>query len=130
MNVTPIKVTQGNEILRLKAVQHYPVPCNEWNYLQQQIESLTTEPWFFQNAGFLLLGAAVPTVISIWTGAVLPSAAIPNAIVIAWAVAAVCSLTGAAAIYFAHKERSVHRAKASMLLEQMKIIEQRVERGA
>jgi hypothetical protein len=129
MTGTPIKVSQGIEVLRPKSDQAYPVPCNEWDVLRQQIEQLTTDPWLFQNAGSLLLGAAVATVISIWTGAVVPSEVTPNATVIAWAVAAVCGLTGAAAIYFAHKERGVHRSKASMVVTQMKLIEQRFERG-
>ncbi len=130
MNGTPIKVSQGLEVLRPKSDQAYPVPCNEWDVLRQQIEQLTTDPWLFQNAGSLLLGAAVATVISIWTGAVVPSPAAPNATVIAWAVFAVCILTGAAAIYFAHKERGVHRSKAAMVVTQMKLIEHRFERGA
>jgi tellurite resistance protein len=128
MTVTPIKLSQGLEVLRPKSDQAYPVPCNEWDVLRQQIEQLTTDPWFFQNAGFLLLGAAVATLISIWTGAVVPSESKPDATVIAWALAAVCGFTGAAAIYFAHKERKVHRSKASMVVTQMKLIEQRFER--
>jgi hypothetical protein len=130
MSGTPIKVSQGIEVLRPKTDQAYPVPCNEWDVLRTQIEELTTDPWLFQNAGALLLGAAVATIISIWTGAVTPSAATPNAVVIAWAVSAVCGLTGGASVYFAHKERSVHRSKASMVVTQMKLIEQRFERGA
>jgi len=130
MSGTPIKVSQGIEILRPKSDQAYPVPCNEWDVLRNQIEELTTDPWLFQNSGALLLGAAVATVISIWTGAVAPSLATPNAVVIAWAVSAVCCLTGSACIYFAYKERSVHRSKASMVVTQMKLIERRFERGA
>ena len=130
MSGTPIKVSQGLEVLRPRSDQAYPVPCNEWDVLRQQIEQLTTDPWVFQNAGALLLGAAAATLISIWTGAVTPSPAAPDAIVIAWAVTAVCGITGTCAVYFAHKERSVHRAKASMVVTQMKLIEQRFERGA
>lgn len=130
MSGTPIKVSQGYEVLRPKADQAYPVPCNEWDVLRQQIEVLTTDPWFFQNIGSLLVGAAVATVISIWTGAVVSSPTTPNAIIVAWAVAAVCGITGAATLFFAHKERGVHRSKASMVVVQMKLIEARFERGA
>lgn len=130
MSGTPIKVSQGYEVLRPKADQAYPVPCNEWDVLRQQIEVLTTDPWFFQNIGSLLVGAAVATVISIWTGAVVSSPTTPNAIVVAWAVAAVCGITGAATLFFAYKERGVHRSKASMVVVQMKLIEARFERGA
>jgi hypothetical protein len=130
MSGTPIKVSQGYEVLRPKADQAYPVPCNEWDVLRQQIEQLTTDPWLFQNAGSLLLGAAVATVISIWTGAVVPSPATPNAVVVAWAVTSVCGITGCSALIFARMERGVHRAKATLVATQMRLIEERFERGA
>ena len=130
MSATPIKVSQGYEVLRPKSVQAYPVPSNEWDWLRAQIEQLTTEPWLFQNLGSLLLGAALATVISIWTGAVTPTAMTPNALVVAWAVAAVCGICGAAALYFAYKERGVHRAKAAAIVTQMRLVEERFEREA
>ena len=130
MTGTPIKLSQGYEVLRPKSDQAYPVPCNEWDVLRHQIEQLTTDPWLFQNAGSVLLGAAVATLTSIWTGAVLPSPSAPNAIVIAWAVTIVCAITGGAALLFAHMERGVHRAKANQVVAQMKFIEQRFDREA
>lgn len=130
MSGTPIRVSQGYEVLRPKSDQAYPVPCNEWDFLRQQIEHLTTEPWLFQNAGSLLLGAALAMLTSIWVGAVAPSASNPNALVVAWAITAVCATTGAAALFFAHKERGVHKAKATLVVTQMKLIEERFEREA
>ncbi len=130
MSGTPIKVSQGYEVLRPKADQAYPVPCNEWDVLRQQIEQLTTDPWFFQNIGSLLLGASVATLIAIWTGAVAPSQATPNAVVIAWAVTVVCGITGCAALFFAYKEQGIYRAKATLVVTQMRLIEERFERGA
>ena len=130
MSGTPIKLSQGYEVLRPKSDQAYPVPCNEWDVLRQQIEQLTTDPWLFQNAGSLLLGAALAMLTSIWVGAVASTPSNPNAIVVAWAITAVCAFTGCAALFFAHKERGVHRAKATMVVTQMKLIEKRFERGA
>jgi hypothetical protein len=130
MSATPITVSQGYEVLRPKTHQAYPVPCNEWDVLRQQIEQLTTDPWFFQTAGSLLLGVALAMLTSILVGAVAPSPATPNAIVIGWAITAVSTITGCYALFFAHKERGVHRAKATLVVVQMKLIEERFERGA
>ena len=52
----------------------------------------------------------------------------PNSTVIAWAITAACFVCGLACIYFAHKERAVHRAKANAIVLQMKLIEERFER--
>ena len=103
------------------------MPCNEWDVLKTQLEVLTTEPWLFHTVSSLLLGAALATIISIWTGAI-STAIVPNANVIAWAVVAVCTFTGLATLYFAHKEREVHRAKAQTVLTHMRLIEERFER--
>jgi hypothetical protein len=130
MSGTPIMVSQGMEVLQPREGKALPVPCNEWDNLRKQIGHLTTEPWLLQNSGSLLVGAAVATTISILTGAVMPSATTPNAIVIGWAVTAVCGLTGSVTLYFAHKERGVHQIKAAMIVTQMELIEQRFERGA
>lgn len=130
MSVTPIRLSQGYEVLRPKSVQVYSVPCNEWDVVRQQIEQVTTDPWFFQNAGSLLLGAALAMLTSIWVGAVAPSASNPHALVVAWAIFAVCAITGVAALLFAHKERGVHRAKATQVVTLMRLIEQRFEREA
>jgi hypothetical protein len=122
-----LKMSHGYEVLRPKNDQALPIPCNEWDFLKCKISGLTSEPWLFQMIGSTLVAAALATAISIWTGAV-SSADVANAVVVAWAVAAVCAITGAACLFFAQKERQVHRAKASDVLTQMKLIEERFER--
>ncbi len=122
-----LKLSQGLEVLRPKADKALPIPCNEWDVLKGKINGLTTEPWFFHTAGSTLVGAALATLISIWTGAV-SAAPEKNTIVIAWAVTAVCALVGGVCIFFAHAERKSHKTKASDVLTQMTLIEQRFER--
>ncbi len=126
---TSLKMSQGYEVLKPRSDKAFPIPCNEWDVLKTELEASTTEPWFFHTLGSLLLGAGLATVISIWTGAI-STATVSNANVVAWAVVAVCSITGLAALYFAHKERQVHRAKAQTVLTHMRLIEERFEREA
>ena len=128
MSANSIKLSQGFEVLRPKKDKMIPIPCKEWDYLLGQIEELNTEPWLFHTAGSTLVGASLATAISIWTGAVVATVTAPNSVVIAWAVTAVCFVCGLACIYFAHKERAVHRAKANAIVMQMKLIEERFER--
>ena len=125
---TNLKLSQGYEVLRPRTDKAFPIPCNEWDVLRKQIEELTTEPWFFQTTGSMLLGASLATLISIWTGAVVVSESTPNALVIAWAVTASCGICGLACLAFAHKERGVFRAKAGNVVTQMSLVEQRFER--
>ncbi len=120
-------MSQGLEVLSPKDDKALPIPCNEWDILKGKIRNLTTEPWLFQTAGSTLIGASLATAISVWTGAT-SATSIPNAIVIAWAVTVVCLLVGLVCLFFAHMERGVHRTKASDVVTQMDLIEQRFER--
>ena len=124
---TSLKMSQGYEVLKPKSGKAFPILCNEWDVLKEQLKALTTEPWFFHSTASLLLGAALATLIAIWTGAI-SSTTVANASVVAWAVVAVCAITGFAMLYFAYKERGIHRAKAHTVLTHMRLIEERFER--
>lgn len=104
---TTVRVSQGFEVLRPKSDQAIPISCNEWDVLKTQISVLTTEPWLFHNLGSVLIGAALATFISVSTGSI--SKTVPDAIVVAWAVFCICLISGVACLYFAHKERAMHR---------------------
>jgi len=82
----------------------------------------------FQTLGAMLLGAALATIISIWTGAVSTTSTTSSYVVVAWAITAVCGVCGLACLYFANKERDVYRSKAATVVTQMKLIEERFER--
>jgi hypothetical protein len=128
MTGSNLRLTQGFEVLRPKADKAFPIPCAEWDVLREQIAKLSMEPWVFHTVGSMLVGAALATIISIWTGAVTNSASTPNALVVGWAIAAVTGGCGIASLYFAQKERSVHRSRAGSVVTQMQLIEQRFER--
>lgn len=123
-----IKVSQGMEILKPKIGKAFPIPCNEWYVVKNKIQELSLEPWFFQSAGLILVGAGLAEVISIFTGAVKDSFEQPNVVVIAWAVVFICILIGAACLFFANKERHLHKTKASDVLTHMNLIEERYEK--
>ena len=97
-------MSQGLDVLQPKSGQAYPIPCDEWVMLKNKIKVLTAEPWFFHSLGFLFLGAAISTFVTI----LLDSFQLPEqktAEVIAWAVFAVTFICGLVCLYFARKER-------------------------
>jgi len=125
----PYQMSQGLDVLRPKSGQAYPIPCDEWTLLKGKIEKLTSEPWLFHSLGFVLLGAALPTFVTILLGTFqLPAQ--QRALDIAWAVVAVTLICGLACLYFANKERGVHRERANDVVAQMDLIEKRYDRSA
>ncbi len=123
-----MKVSQGWEILKPKFDKAFPIPCNEWFVLKNKIQDLSLEPWFFQSAGLLLIGAGFAEWISIMTSAVKNNSDQPNIVLIAWSVVILCSLVGAACLFFANKERQLHKTKARDLIVHMNLIEERYEK--
>jgi hypothetical protein len=121
-----IQMTQGLEVIHPKSAKAYPIPCDEWQMLKNKIKKLTSEPWLFQRLGFLLLGGALSTFVTILLGT-LQLPAQQHARDIAWAVVAVTFICGMACLYFAYKEGAVHRDRANDVVAQMELIETRYE---
>ena len=126
---SPYQMSQGLDVLRPKSGPAYPIPCDEWNLRKGKIEKLTSEPWLFHSIGFVLLGATLSTLVTILLGTFqLPAQ--QRALDIAWAVVAVTLICGLACLYFANKERGVHRERANDVVAQMDLIEKRYDRPA
>lgn len=123
-----IKVSQGMEILKPKNDKAFPIPCNEWYVVKRKIEGLSLEPWLFHSSGLLLVGAGLAELISIFTGAVKDSSEQPNVVLIAWALVFILMSIGAACLFFANKERHLHKSKAIDVLTHMNLIEERYEK--
>jgi hypothetical protein len=116
------QISQGLTVLPPKSGNAYPIPCDEWDALKGKCEAMSNEPWFFQSAGFLLLGAAASTFTSILIGAYSATSD-----TVAWAVVVVTAICGGLCLYFAHKEKGVERARARDVVTQMQIIERRYQ---
>lgn len=126
---TPYQMSQGLDVLQPKSGKAYPIPCDEWRILKEKISELTSEPWLFHSLGFLLLGVSVSTFVTILLGTFqVPEQ--QSSLIIAWAVFAVALICGFACLYFANKERGVHRERASDVVAQMNLIEKRYEHAS
>jgi hypothetical protein len=120
------QISQGLEVLRPRSGRAYPIPCNEWEALKSRISKLTSEPWFFQMAGSLFLGSAITVFIAIF----LDTYSCPEqqrALYTAWGVVAATTLSGSLCLLFAHRERGAQRERATDVVAQMDLIEERFD---
>lgn len=119
-------MSQGLEVLRPRSGKAYPIPCEEWELLKQNIGRATTDPWLFRTLGSLLLGAGLSAFIPIVSDSfVIPSQS--YALGVTWVVAVSASICGLVCLMLAQKERQVHRDRASDVVAQMQLIQRRYE---
>lgn len=123
-----LQLSQGYEVLPPRSGKAYPVPCDEWAFLKEKLSSVSTPPWVLPALSFMLLGAALATLISIFSGSVAPGTA-GHGPVVAWAIAATTGLTGAACLALALKQYRIERTQVSEVVKQMELIERRFHGG-
>lgn len=121
------QISQGLVVLPPRSDNAYPIPCEEWSNLKLRVSKLTSEPWLFHTLGSVLLGAALSTGVAIMvTPFQLPAQ--QRVVDVSWAVFTVAAICGVACMFFAHKERGLHRDRASDVVAQMELIEKRFDR--
>ena len=122
-------MSQGYDVIPPKTGLAYPILCGEWDHLKEQIKGIKTSFSWYYTGGTLLLGAAISTLIAILTGAFKPESNGPSyPLVVALAVVVSTGIIGLVALYFANESRVVAEKKASEVITQMELIEQRFER--
>src|SRR3990172_2898252 len=114
--------SQDYELLVPKTGPAFLIPCGEWDYLKEQLNRISTQSWVFQSIGFLMLGAALSTFITILIGTFKVES---KEIVIAWAVVVVTLLCGLVFVIFAWMERGLKTIVAGDIVKQMELIEKR-----
>ncbi len=121
-----IRMSQGYDLLPPKSGQAFPVFCEEWDSLKQQLGKVEHKPWGFHTIGSLLIGAAASPLVTIVAGGIPDP---PSNRVIAWAVVATCALCGGLCLYFAAREKDVSKKQVGNILSQMEVIERRYQRS-
>lgn len=117
-----IQMSQGYDVLPPKTGKAYPILCEEWNYLKNNIRTITERPNVYHTIGSVLFGVCLSTVITIVTGSF-----VSPKLVIAWSVVAVTLIVGIVCLYFAREKRKLTEKKASDVLSQMELIEKRYQ---
>ncbi|MBI2175022.1 MAG: DUF3395 domain-containing protein [Candidatus Omnitrophica bacterium] len=122
----PFRMSQGYDVLQPKTGRAYPVPCDEWDFLKRKLGQVSTSPWLYHTIGSLLGGAAISTLVTILFGTFPPASSSP-AIIVAWAVVAVCGICAVVCFFFADQQRKVQVVQVSDVVTQMELIERRYE---
>lgn len=123
------QLSQGYEVLPPKSGKAYPIPCDEWELLKGKISKATAEPWLSHTIGSALLGMALSALLPIVTSAFqLPAQ--QRALDITWLVLIITGVCGLVCLLFSHKERQVHRERASDVAAQMQLIQQRYDQAS
>ena len=125
LNNGNLQLTQDFRVLTPKSGQAYPIPCDEWDRLKDCIVKADDQPWFFRTFGFLLLGSALTTLITILLG---PFAVGSRSRLIAWAVVAVTGISGLLCLLFSEIQRRDRKGQIRDVIVQMATIEKRYER--
>ena len=122
------QMSQGYDVIPPKPGRAYPILCGEWEHLKTQIKEIKTSFGWYYTGGTLLHGAAITTLIAILIGACTPEAnSDSQSLVIAWAVVVTTGLIGFVSLYFANESREIAEKKATEVVTQMELIEQRYE---
>lgn len=118
-------VSQDFTIVVPKSGPAFPIPCSEWDRIKTRLRNTSTPPWLFENIAPGLAGIGLTMFISILVGMLPSSAERPNALIIAWAVVAVATISSALSFYFAHERRKMKTTYVSDVLADMDAIEAR-----
>ena len=124
-----IQMTQGYDVLSPKTGKAYPILCEEWDYLKNNIGTITERLNIYYTIGSVLLGACLSTLIAIVTGT-FPSpnpGIVSSKLIIAWAVVVITLIVGIICLCFGREKRKLVQKKASDILSQMELIEKRYQ---
>lgn len=126
MTDNSFQMSHGYNVIPPKPGRAYPILCEEWEHLKQQIRNINTSFGTYHTIGSLLVGAAITTFISILLGAYSAAAtANPSLQIIAWAVTVTALISGCVFLYFARESRTVSETQAQEVVRQMELIEKR-----
>jgi hypothetical protein len=123
------QLSQDYEVLQPACGKAYPILCSEWEYLKKKISKISDKVNIYHTIGSVLIGAGLSTLIGVLSGGFTNSqnAGVPIGIVVAVACIIVLLVCGSISIYFAFEKRKVSEVKASDVIDQMEIIEQRFQ---
>jgi hypothetical protein len=117
-------MSQGFDVLQPKTGPAYPIPCDEWRLLKDQLSEVSGTPFVLHTLGSLLLGAALATAISIFTDTI-PAGEKGRTLVVAWAIVTVTGFCGGVCLWFARLQNKVQRRQVTDVIAKMELIENR-----
>jgi hypothetical protein len=117
---TSIQISQGYEVLKPKSGKAYPVLCDEWDFLREKINDISSTNDFYNDGGWALLGASLS-----FLGSILLNTYSSTDRIIAWSIVLFTFVTGCLCLFFAFQMKRIKKTQASEIVRQMEIIERR-----
>lgn len=122
------EISQNYNVIPPKRGNAYPILCEEWKHLKEQVGNIKTNFKFYHSFGSILLGAGVTTFISILLGVYSKiNPANPNTITIAWAIAITATFLGVICLFFANESLKLEANQTRDIVKQMELIEKRYQ---
>ncbi len=121
-------IAQKMDMLSPIHAKGYPISCREWNFMKSKVETIREDVNWFHTIGSALLGAAIPTLLSLITG-VIPwrdeSGNCTTIWIVSCSVFAVTISISIVCLLFAQKQKEITSWKSRDVLNLMKNIEDR-----
>ena len=115
------KYSQEHEIIPPQKGQSYPISVKEWNFLKDKVKDIEIDINIFYTIGFLLLGASLSCLITIFATEFKTDASK----YLTWAIFGITVISGALAVYFGVDKHKTEMAKPTEITAQMNLIESR-----
>ena len=117
-----LKITLGMEVLSPKTEKAYPISCDEWNYLKENISLIPTKPNVYYTIGTLLFGASITILITIFTSNFLKFYYI-----IIWVIFVTTFLFSVMTLFYAFDKTKTNRTNSLNIIDYMNLIEKRYQ---
>lgn len=122
-NKNNFNISQEFEIIPHQKGKAYPIGVKEWGYIKKKICEINIEVNNFHAIGFLLLGASVSCLITIFATDFKTN----SSKYLTWTIFGITFIGGILSVYFARDKHKQESAKPSEIVNQMELIESRFE---
>lgn len=115
------KFSQDYELIPPQKQRSYPISTTEWNLIKKRINNIKDDANLWQTVGSILVGTAVPTLIT----ALIGDFKNDKSTWICWTAFWVTAIPGGLAFYFGSQQRKTQNETKEDVLDYMNIIEER-----
>jgi uncharacterized protein YacL len=125
--MNPVKsnfnVSQEFEIVPHQKGKAYPIGVKEWNYLKEKIQKIKIEVNIFHAVGFLLIGAAISCLVTIFATEFKNE----SSKYLTYSILGVTLIGGILSLIFANESHKKENRKPDEIINLMDLIESRFD---
>jgi len=125
------KISQRYDVLSPKSGKAYPIPCDEWTSLKNEIGKLSYQLNIWLELGFAFVGVTLSTLVIIILSSQVTTAASsrtsPSPFSVHWVVVGMSLFVGIVCIVLGCQKENIKKTKAEAIVGQMEMIEKRYQ---